>query len=199
MPGVGPITTLAVKTLAAPREEFRRERNFAAWLGLVPRQHSTGGKPRLWKTIEDGSARYAAHSSDRTHKPDKSTHSITCSKFRNSSQTRTASTRECWTPVLLPPPATHHICLLRHVRSVTPRDVGAIANVFQVRRPRERTRSQSGIVGLRRLDGLVRRTRPRCRGVPGHGGRASAAPSSVYQRRAEPSAWHRPVRVAQSR
>jgi transposase len=28
-------------------ESFRRGRDFSAWLGLVPRQHTTGGKPRL--------------------------------------------------------------------------------------------------------------------------------------------------------
>ena len=30
-----------------PARLFRRGRDFSAWLGLVPRQHSTGGKPRL--------------------------------------------------------------------------------------------------------------------------------------------------------
>lgn len=54
MPGVGPITALAVETFAPPMEEFRRGRDFAAWLGLVPRQHSTGGKPQLGKTSKMG-------------------------------------------------------------------------------------------------------------------------------------------------
>ena len=35
-------------------EEFRRGRDFAAWLGLVPRQHSTGGKQQLGKTSKMG-------------------------------------------------------------------------------------------------------------------------------------------------
>ena len=35
-------------------EGFRRGRDFAAWLGLVPRQHSTGGKPRLGKLSKMG-------------------------------------------------------------------------------------------------------------------------------------------------
>ncbi len=47
MPGVGPITAMAIETFAPPMEAFKRGRDFAAWLGLVPRQHSTGGKPRL--------------------------------------------------------------------------------------------------------------------------------------------------------
>ena len=43
-PGVGPITAMVIETFAPPMEVFRRGRDFAAWLGLVPRQHSTGGK-----------------------------------------------------------------------------------------------------------------------------------------------------------
>ncbi|WP_296643650.1 IS110 family transposase, partial [Roseinatronobacter sp.] len=54
MPGVGPITAVAMETFARPMEEFRRGRDFAAWLGLVPRQHSTGGKARLGKTSKMG-------------------------------------------------------------------------------------------------------------------------------------------------
>ena len=33
---------------------FKRGRDFAAWLGLVPRQHSSGGKPRLGRTSKMG-------------------------------------------------------------------------------------------------------------------------------------------------
>ena len=47
VPGIGPITAMAVQAFAPPMETFRRGRDFAAWLGLVPRQHTTGGKPRL--------------------------------------------------------------------------------------------------------------------------------------------------------
>ena len=47
IPGVGPITASALRAFAPPMENFRRGRDFSAWLGLVPRQHSTGGKPRL--------------------------------------------------------------------------------------------------------------------------------------------------------
>ena len=35
-------------------ESFRRGRDFSAWLGLVPRQHTTGGKPRLGKMSKMG-------------------------------------------------------------------------------------------------------------------------------------------------
>ena len=54
MPGIKPITALAVETFAPPKEQFRRGRDFAAWLGLVPRQHSTGGKQKLGKTSKMG-------------------------------------------------------------------------------------------------------------------------------------------------
>ena len=54
MPGVGPITALAVETFAPPMDQFRRGRDFAAWLGLVPRQHSSGGKQKLGKTSKMG-------------------------------------------------------------------------------------------------------------------------------------------------
>ena len=47
IPGVGPITASAIQAFAPPVERFRRGRDFSAWLGLVPRRHSTGGKPRL--------------------------------------------------------------------------------------------------------------------------------------------------------
>jgi transposase len=54
MPGVGPVTALAIETFAPDLNCFRRGRNFAAWLGLVPKQNSTGGKPRLGKTSKIG-------------------------------------------------------------------------------------------------------------------------------------------------
>lgn len=54
MPGVGPIGALAIETFAPPMDQFRRGRDFAAWLGLVPRQNSSGGKQRLGKTSKMG-------------------------------------------------------------------------------------------------------------------------------------------------
>ena len=50
IPGVGPITALAVETFAPTMESFGSGRDFAAWLGLVPLQKSTGGKQVLGKT-----------------------------------------------------------------------------------------------------------------------------------------------------
>ena len=54
MPGMGPITAAAIEAFAPPMETFKRGRDFAAWLGLVPRQHTTGGKPRLGRTSKMG-------------------------------------------------------------------------------------------------------------------------------------------------
>ncbi len=54
--GVGPITAAAlVATVGAP-QEFRNGRQFAAWLGLTPKQHSTGGKTRLGRITKRGDA-----------------------------------------------------------------------------------------------------------------------------------------------
>lgn len=54
VPGIGPLIATAIATLAPPPENFRKARDFAAWLGLVPRQHSTGGKQRLGATTKMG-------------------------------------------------------------------------------------------------------------------------------------------------
>lgn len=54
VPGIGPLIATALVALAPPPETFRRGRDFAAWLGLVPRQHSTGGKQRLGATTKMG-------------------------------------------------------------------------------------------------------------------------------------------------
>lgn len=47
IPGVGPITATAILALAPAAESFAKGRDFAAWLGLAPRQISTGGKQKL--------------------------------------------------------------------------------------------------------------------------------------------------------
>lgn len=54
MPGVGPLTAMAIDAFAPPMEQFRCGRDFAAWLGLVPRQHSSGGKERLGRVSKAG-------------------------------------------------------------------------------------------------------------------------------------------------
>jgi transposase len=47
IPGIGPITATAITALAPPPGTFAKGRDFAAWVGLTPRQHSTGGKQKL--------------------------------------------------------------------------------------------------------------------------------------------------------
>jgi transposase len=54
IPGIGPISAVALEALAPPAETFTRGRDFAAWLGLTPRQNSTGGKAHLGKTSKMG-------------------------------------------------------------------------------------------------------------------------------------------------
>ncbi|QDF95542.1 IS110 family transposase [Azoarcus sp. DD4] len=46
-PGIGPLTATALVTSIADARSFKNGRQLAAWLGLVPRQHSSGGKPTL--------------------------------------------------------------------------------------------------------------------------------------------------------
>ena len=45
--GVGPITATAMVAAVGDANEFKNGRHLSAWLGLVPRQYSSGGKSRL--------------------------------------------------------------------------------------------------------------------------------------------------------
>jgi transposase len=55
IPGIGPITaSLIAATVGDNISAFKSARHFAAWLGLVPRQHSTGGKTRLGRITKAG-------------------------------------------------------------------------------------------------------------------------------------------------
>jgi transposase len=54
IPGVGPITASLITATVADIGVFKSARHFAAWLGLVPRQHSTGGKTRLGRITKVG-------------------------------------------------------------------------------------------------------------------------------------------------
>ncbi len=54
MPGVGPMTAMAIEAFAPAMETFKSGRDFAAWLGIVPRQKSSGGKQRLGKMSKAG-------------------------------------------------------------------------------------------------------------------------------------------------
>jgi transposase len=56
IPGIGPVTAGAVAAFAPDLDTFDSGRNFAAWLGLVPRQRSTGGKTKLGSVSKMGQA-----------------------------------------------------------------------------------------------------------------------------------------------
>jgi transposase len=53
-PGIGPVCAMAIATFAPDMREFRSGRDFAAWLGLVPRQLSSGGRQKLGRTSKMG-------------------------------------------------------------------------------------------------------------------------------------------------
>jgi transposase len=55
IPGVGPLVSTATVAAIGNGAAFRKGREFAAWLGLIPRQHSTGGKARLLGISKRGS------------------------------------------------------------------------------------------------------------------------------------------------
>ena len=54
IPGVGPITASLIVATVVDISLFKSARHFAAWLGLVPRQYSTGGKTRLGRITKAG-------------------------------------------------------------------------------------------------------------------------------------------------
>ena len=54
IPGIGSICAMAVNAFAPPMESFGCGRDFAAWVGLTPRQHSTAGKQRLGRIAKMG-------------------------------------------------------------------------------------------------------------------------------------------------
>src|SRR5262249_44358157 len=53
-PGVGPLLATALVANVADPRAFRSGRNFSAWIGLVPKQHSSGGKDRLGSISKQG-------------------------------------------------------------------------------------------------------------------------------------------------
>ena len=56
VPGIGWLTATALVASIADARSFKNGRQLAAWLGLVPRQHSSGGKPRLLGISKRGDA-----------------------------------------------------------------------------------------------------------------------------------------------
>lgn len=56
VPGIGPLTATAMVASVGDAKNFDNGRQFAAWLGVVPRQHSSGGKPSLLGMSKRGDA-----------------------------------------------------------------------------------------------------------------------------------------------
>ena len=54
IPGVGPALATALVASVADPKAFRSARHFSAWVGLVPKQHSSGGKDRLGSISKQG-------------------------------------------------------------------------------------------------------------------------------------------------
>ena len=54
IPGIGPVVATAIVAAIGNGAAFRKGRDFAAWLGIVPRQYSTGGKARLFSISKRG-------------------------------------------------------------------------------------------------------------------------------------------------
>lgn len=54
IPGIGPVTSSTIVALAGDVSRFSSGRDFAAWLGLTPRQNSSGGKARLGRITKAG-------------------------------------------------------------------------------------------------------------------------------------------------
>ncbi len=79
IPGIGPLTASALVASIADAKSFKNGRQVAAWIGLVPKQDSTGGKPKLLgmskrgdtylRTLLIHGARSAIVSAQRWHKP----------------------------------------------------------------------------------------------------------------------------------
>jgi transposase len=74
VPGIGPLVASALEASAGNGLQFKTSRFFAAWLGLVPRQYSTGGKDTLLAISKRGNtylsgARSCVQTCDRKRHP----------------------------------------------------------------------------------------------------------------------------------
>ena len=56
IPGIGPLVATAIVASIGNGAAFRKGREFAAWMGLLPKQHSTGGKARLYGISKRGNS-----------------------------------------------------------------------------------------------------------------------------------------------
>jgi transposase len=56
IPGIGPLVATAIVASIGNGAAFRKGREFAAWMGLLPKRHSTGGKARLYGISKRGNS-----------------------------------------------------------------------------------------------------------------------------------------------
>ncbi len=81
MPGIGPVVATALVEAVDDGRQFGSGRELAAWIGLVPRQYTTGGKPRLGR--DRSTSQPLSAPADRTwrtscHEPSRATLGPTC-------------------------------------------------------------------------------------------------------------------------
>ena len=67
IPGIGPIVATALVAEIGDWKQFRSGRNLAAWIGLVPKQHSTGGKEQARQHHQAGQSLLALAAGRRCH------------------------------------------------------------------------------------------------------------------------------------
>ena len=68
IPGVGPTLATALVASVADPKAFRSGRNFSAWIGLVPKQHSSGGKHKLGSISKQGDRYLRSLQPERTQR-----------------------------------------------------------------------------------------------------------------------------------
>lgn len=64
IPGIGPMTASALVASAGDPSNFKNARQFAAWIGLVPHQNSSGSKTQLLGAYQQARQRLSASASD---------------------------------------------------------------------------------------------------------------------------------------
>jgi len=99
-PGVGPMLATALVASVVDPRTFRSGRNFSAWIGLVPKQHSSGGKDRLGSISKQGDRYLCAACSSPGHSPSFATP-------RSTERGIGPGSRRCWHGVRPRSPLSH--------------------------------------------------------------------------------------------
>jgi transposase len=61
IPGVGPVTSIALIAAVGNASAFRKVRDLSAWMGIVPKECSTGGKQKLLGISKRGNSSFKVH------------------------------------------------------------------------------------------------------------------------------------------